>query len=63
MAAKISLNWNNFEDTIRSTFGHLRDSAHFVDVTLASEDGQQQFLLCPAQPSEECYRRTDKKIR
>ena len=63
MAEKLSLKWSDFEDTIRSTFGHLRDSAHFVDVTLASEDGQQQFLLCPAQPSEECYRRTDTEIR
>ena len=41
MTEKLSLNWNDFEDTIRSTFGHLRDSAHFVDVTLAFEDGQQ----------------------
>ena len=51
MAEKMSLNWNDFEDTISSTFDHFRDSAHFVDVTLACEDGQQQFFLCPAQPS------------
>ena len=41
MAEKLSLKWNDFENTIKGTFGCLRDRADFVDVTLAFEDGQQ----------------------
>ena len=41
MADKFCLQWNDFQDNVKSAFGHLRDSTDFADVTLACEDGQQ----------------------
>ena len=41
MAEKLCLQWNDFQDNVKTAFGHLRDTTDFVDVTLASEDGQQ----------------------
>ena len=38
---KLCLQWNNFGDNIRSSFGELREDKDFTDVTLACEDGQQ----------------------
>ena len=38
---KLCLQWNDFQDNVKTAFGHLRDTTDFVDVTLASEDGQQ----------------------
>ena len=41
MADKFCLQWNDFQDNVKSAFGHLRDSTDFADVTLACEDGRQ----------------------
>ena len=41
MEGKLCLQWNDFQDNVKTAFGHLRDTTDFVDVTLASEDGQQ----------------------
>ena len=41
MAEKLCLQWNDFQENIKSAFGHLRGTTDFVDVTLACEDGQQ----------------------
>ena len=41
MSEKLSLQWNDFQDNVKSAFGNLRESTDFVDVTLACEDGQQ----------------------
>ena len=41
MSEKLCLQWNDFQDNVRSAFGNLRESTDFVDVTLACEDGHQ----------------------
>ena len=41
MSEKLCLQWNDFQNNVKSAFGSLRKSHDFVDVTLASEDGQQ----------------------
>ena len=41
MSEKLCLQWNDFQDNIKSAFGNLRDDNDFADVTLACEDGQQ----------------------
>ena len=41
MSEKLCLQWNDFQDTIKSAFGNLREDNDFADVTLACEDDQQ----------------------
>ena len=41
MAEKICLQWNDFQDDIKSLFWKRREDKDFTDVTLACEDGQQ----------------------
>ena len=41
MSEKLCLQWNDFQENIKSAFGNLRDDNNFTDVTLACEDGQQ----------------------
>ena len=41
MSEKLYLQWNDFLDNVKKTFGHLRENNDFSDVTLACEDGQQ----------------------
>ena len=41
MSEKLCLQWNNFQDNVKSSFKELRKSSDFVDVTLACEDGHQ----------------------
>ena len=41
MAEKLRLQWNDFQENIKSAFGNLREDNDFADVTLACEDGQQ----------------------
>ena len=41
MAEKLCLQWNAFQDNVKTAFGNLRDTSDFVDVTLACEDGRQ----------------------
>ena len=38
---KLCLQWNNFNENIKSSFEQLRGDKDFTDVTLACEDGQQ----------------------
>ena len=41
MSEKLCLQWNDFQDNIKSAFGYLKEDNDFTDVTLACEDGQQ----------------------
>ena len=41
MSEKLCLQWNEFQDNVKSAFGNLRESTDFADVTLACEDGHQ----------------------
>ena len=41
MSEKLFLQWNDFQDNVKSAFGNLRESTDFADVTLACEDGHQ----------------------
>ena len=42
MAEKLCLQWNDFEENVKTAFfGNLREDKQFTDVTLACEDGQQ----------------------
>ena len=41
MSQKLCLQWNDFQDNIKSAFGNLREDKDFKDVTLVCEDGQQ----------------------
>ena len=39
MSEKLCLQWNDFQDNVKSAFENLRESTDFSDVTLACEDG------------------------
>ena len=41
MSEKLCLQWNDFQENIKSAFGNLREDNDFADLTLACEDGQQ----------------------
>ena len=41
MLEKLCLQWNDFQENVKTAFGNLRQDKHFTDVTLACEDGQQ----------------------
>ena len=41
MSEKLCLQWNDFQENIKSAFGILREDRDLKDVTLACEDGQQ----------------------
>ena len=41
MSEKLCLQWNDFQDNIKSAFRNLREDKDFKDVTLVCEDGQQ----------------------
>ena len=41
MTEKLCLQWNDFQENVKSAFGHLRGTNDFIDVTLACEDGKQ----------------------
>ena len=41
MSEKLCLQWNDFQNNIKSAFVNLREDNDFADVTLACEDGQQ----------------------
>ena len=40
MSEKLCIQWNDFQENIKSVFEHLRED-NFADVTLVCEDGQQ----------------------
>ncbi len=54
MSEKLCLQWNDFQENIKSAFGDLRKENDFADVTLACEDGQQveahNVLLAASSP-------------
>ena len=41
MSEKLNLQWNDFQENVKSAFGNMREDQDFSDVTLACEDGQQ----------------------
>ena len=41
MSEKLCLQWNDFQENVKSAFGNLREDNDFAYVTLACEDGQQ----------------------
>ena len=41
MSEKLCLQWNDFQENVKSAFGNLREDKHFTDVTLVCENGQQ----------------------
>ena len=41
MSEKLCLQWNDFQDNIKSAFQSLREDTDFSDVTLVNEDGQE----------------------
>ena len=41
MSEKLCLQWNDFQENIKSAFGNLREDKNFRDVTLVCEDDQQ----------------------
>ena len=41
MSEKLCLQWNDFQENIKSAFEKLKEDADFKDVTLVCEDGQQ----------------------
>ena len=64
MSEKLCLQWNDFQDNIKSAFGNLREDNDFTDVTLACEDGQQmeahRVILAAASPFfKSCFKETD----
>ena len=49
MSEKLCLQWNDFEDNVKSAFGNLRECTDFNDVTLACDDGRRERSLDPLQ--------------
>ena len=41
MSEKLCLQWDDFDENLKSAFGNLREENDFADVTLACVDGQQ----------------------
>ena len=41
MSEKIWPKWNDFKESVNSSFGKLRDGKQFTDTTLLCKDGQQ----------------------
>ena len=41
MSEKLCLQWNDYQENIKSAFGNLRDDEGLNDVTLVCEDSQQ----------------------
>ena len=41
MSENICLQWNSFQESVKNTFGNMREDKDFTDVALACEDGQQ----------------------
>ena len=52
---KLCLQWNDFKESIASSFGNLREDKELTDVTLVCEDGQQleahKVILASSSPS------------
>ena len=55
MPEKLCLQWNDFQQNIKSAFGNLREDRDFKDVTLVCEDGQQveahKVILASSSPT------------
>ena len=41
MSEKLFLQWNDFQEHVKTAFGNLKEDKYFTDVTLVCEDGQQ----------------------
>ena len=41
MSEKLCLQWDDFQENVKSVFGNLREDNDFADVTLACVDDQQ----------------------
>ena len=41
MSEKLCLQWNDFQENLKSAFGNMREDNDFTDVTLACGDGKQ----------------------
>ena len=39
MSEKLCLQWNDFQDNVKTAFRNLKENNDFADVTLACEDG------------------------
>jgi len=39
MSEKLFLQWNDFQENIKSAFGNLREDKYFKEMTLVCEDG------------------------
>ena len=54
MSEKLCLQWNDYKDNVNSAFESLRKDLDFVDVTLASEDGEHvkahKIILAASSP-------------
>ena len=64
MLQKLCLQWDDFQDNIKTAFGKLREVNDFADVTLACEDGQQveahKVILASSSPFfQKLLRRND----
>ena len=64
MEEKLCLQWNDFQDNVKNTFGNLRNSNDFIDVTLAFEDGQEieahKVILAASSPVFEALLKRNK---
>ena len=47
---RLFLQWNDFNESVTSAFGDLREDKEFTDVTLACEDGQHKVVLIASSP-------------
>ena len=64
MLQKLCLQWDDFQDNIKTAFGKLREVNDLADLTLACEDGQQveahKVILASSSPFfQELLRRND----
>ena len=41
MSEKLCLQWNEFQENVKSSFSRLKNDKEFTDVTLACENGEQ----------------------
>ena len=64
MSEKLCLQWNDFQENVKTAFGNLREDRHFIDVTLACEDGQQleahKIILAASSPCFEKFLQRNK---
>ena len=66
LSEKLCLQWNDFKETIKASFGSLREDEDFADVTLACEDGKQmeahKVILASSSPVFENILKRNKHV-